>query len=42
MDRQWRIRREVIPDLLFLVYASAFGFTLIICSAIFIDYAIQH
>jgi hypothetical protein len=38
----WRVRLEMIPDLLFLVYASALGFTVIIGSAIFIDYAIQH
>jgi hypothetical protein len=40
--RQQRIRREMIPDLLFFVYASALGFTVIIGSAIFIDYVIQH
>jgi hypothetical protein len=42
MGRPWRVRREVIPDLLFFVYAFALGFTLIIGSAIFIDYAMQH
>jgi hypothetical protein len=42
MGRQWRVQREMIPDLLFFVYASALGFTVIIASAIFIDFAIQH
>jgi len=42
MGRQWRVQREMIPDLLFFVYASALGFTVIIGSAVFIDYAIQH
>jgi hypothetical protein len=42
MGRQWRIRREMIPDLLFFVYASALGFTVILGSAILIDFAIQH
>ena len=42
MGRQWRIRREMIPDLLFFVYASALRFTVILGSAILIDFAIQH
>jgi hypothetical protein len=42
MGLQWRVRREMIPDLVFFLYASALGFTVIIASAIFIDYAIQH
>ena len=42
MGRQWRVRREMIPDLLYFAYASALGFAVIIGSTIFIDYAIQH
>jgi hypothetical protein len=42
MGRQWRVRRETIPDLLFFLYVSTLGFTAIAGMAIFIDYAIQH
>jgi hypothetical protein len=42
MIRQWRVRIEIIPDLLFFAGVSILGFTGIIGSAIFIDYAIQH
>ena len=42
MGRQWRVRPEMIPDLLFFAYVSALGFTVIAGLAIFIDYAIQH
>jgi hypothetical protein len=42
MGRQWRVPREMIPELLFFVYASTIGFAVIIGSANFIDHAIQH
>jgi hypothetical protein len=41
MIRQWRVRIELIPDLLFFAGVSVLGFT-VISSAIFIDYAIHH
>jgi len=42
MIRQWRERVELVPDLLFFAVISVLGFTVIISSAIFIDYAIHH
>jgi hypothetical protein len=42
MGCQWRVQREMIPDLLFFVYASALGFTVIAGTAIFIDYGIHR
>ena len=42
MIRQWRVRIELIPDLLFFARVSVLGFTVIIGSAIFIDYVIHH
>jgi hypothetical protein len=42
MIRQWRERVELVPDLLFFAGISVVGFTVIISSAIFIDYAIHH
>jgi hypothetical protein len=41
MGRQWRVRREMIPDLLFFVHASALGFTVTAGTAIFIDFVIH-
>jgi hypothetical protein len=42
MIRQWRERIDSIADLLFFAGVSLLGFTGIISSAIFIDYAIHH
>ncbi len=42
MADRWRVRREMIPDLLFFAYASILGFTAIIGFAILLDYAIHH
>jgi hypothetical protein len=42
MTLRWRVRVELIPDLLFFACVSVLGFTVIVSSAIFIDYAIHH
>jgi hypothetical protein len=42
MIRRWRERVELVPELLFLAGISVLRFTVIISSAIFIDYAIHH
>jgi hypothetical protein len=42
MIRHSRVRIELIPDLLFFARVSVLGFTVIMATAIFIDYAIRH